>query len=416
MTLRAWLALLVALGACAMRPTKPPAPSAARPFIITFWCGPPLAEFTDARAAEIADAGFSVVGPPCEGGRDRGDQLRALDVAARHGLRMWVIDDRVGKTAPAKPGWEAAAAAVVADYGTHPALDGYFVTDEPSTKEFPAVAKVVDWLRQADAAHLAYVNLFPGYVRSRTLGTDSYEDYLEQFATTVRPQLLSYDYYPFLTDKDRHGFFRNLAAVRETAARHRIPFMYIAQAMPHGPYRDPTESELAWQVFNAMAYGARGISYFAYWTPPDEPASDLDARWNFRYGLVEHGTPTRHFFQVARLNRVIRVVTQQLEGFEFIAVVNDADESASSFPIGPIDGIEGGTLTVGLFGSPGGDLAALVVNRDYRYAATVAVRLSPGARAPERFDPVTGRWKRENEFTFRLEPGSPQLLKWRARS
>ena len=49
--------------------------------------------------------------------------------------------------------------------------------------------------------------------------------------------------------------------------RHDVPFLLIVQAMPHGPYRDPTEAELAWQVHHALAFGARGISYFTYWTP-----------------------------------------------------------------------------------------------------------------------------------------------------
>ncbi|HUI27197.1 MAG TPA: hypothetical protein VL403_14030, partial [Candidatus Kryptonia bacterium] len=105
------LALCVGLGACALRrpDERPPSPP-TRPFIITFWCGPPLAEFTDARAEEIAAAGFNIVGPPCEGGRARVDQLHALDVAARHGLRVWLMDRRLGKDAPKTPGWETRAA------------------------------------------------------------------------------------------------------------------------------------------------------------------------------------------------------------------------------------------------------------------------------------------------------------------
>ncbi|MDD1717386.1 MAG: hypothetical protein LUQ45_03955, partial [Methanoregulaceae archaeon] len=55
-----WLAgcALAHHGAAADKPAAPAPP------IITFWCGPPLAELDDARAAEIAAAGFTVIGPP----------------------------------------------------------------------------------------------------------------------------------------------------------------------------------------------------------------------------------------------------------------------------------------------------------------------------------------------------------------
>jgi hypothetical protein len=60
---------------------RPPGGAAQWPFVLTFWCGPPLVEFDDARAAEIAAADFTVVGPPCQGGSDPAQNVHALDVA-----------------------------------------------------------------------------------------------------------------------------------------------------------------------------------------------------------------------------------------------------------------------------------------------------------------------------------------------
>ena len=99
-TIAVWGALEVALFVVAVPATTPASVRTERPFVLTFWCGPPLSEFDDARAAEIAAAGFNVVGPPCEGPVNRAANLRALDVAQRHGLRMWIRDRRFDTRAP----------------------------------------------------------------------------------------------------------------------------------------------------------------------------------------------------------------------------------------------------------------------------------------------------------------------------
>jgi hypothetical protein len=111
--------------------------------LTTFWCGPPLKEFDDRRAAEIVEAGFTVVGPLCEGAFGAFDpvvQAAALDVAARHGLKMWIADPRFDGHARSRPEWESQAAAAVDLYKGHEALGGYFVTDEPNPNQFDDLA------------------------------------------------------------------------------------------------------------------------------------------------------------------------------------------------------------------------------------------------------------------------------------
>lgn len=383
---------------------------AAAAFLTTFWCGPPLTEFTDERAAEIAAAGFTVVGPPCEGPMTPELNRRALDVAARHGLQMWINDQRVEVHNPLRPQWEDALANAVAEYRAHPALAGYFLVDEPSAARFEEVAAMVEALRRHDPARLAYVNLLPDYISPEGLGAATFFDYVERFVVMVRPQLLSYDHYPFKNDSDRPSFFDGLSTVRELALRHDLPFMLIVQAMPHGHYRDPTEAEMAWQVFHALAFGARGISYFAYWTPVQVPDAD---HLKFRYGLIEAGKPTLHYFQAARINRTAAALGAELADFRSLGVADGRGEVGFAPPVGPIAAIDGGPVTAGLFGNPAGVLAVLLVNRDYRYATDAALRLRPDAPLPEQFDAASGQWTRATSMAVSLPPGGAQLLRWR---
>jgi hypothetical protein len=379
-----------------------------REFIITFWCGPPLPDFTDARAAEIAAAGFNVVGAPCEGAINLPLNRQALDTAARHGLLLWIADDRLSQYNDLDPQWEARLVDAVADYGDHPALDGYFLVDEPGAEKFVDLGKVVARLKVADARRVPYINLYPDFTPPEVLGTATYRQHVEQFMTLVQPPLLSFDYYPFKNDLDRPTFFDNLTLVRDVAQKHRVPFLLIVQAMPHGPYRDPTEAEIAWQVNQSLAFGARGISYFAYWTPVNVQNAD---RWQFRNGLVENGQPTEHFAEVSRINAATRAIADQLDGLCSIAVADSARHFGVQLPFGPLEGIDGGPVTAGFF-SGKGTLLTLLVNQDYTRARAITLRPRANVTPPEVFDPHSGRWQRPDGDKLDLDAGGAKLVRW----
>jgi hypothetical protein len=403
-TLHFFVAFLIAAGTW-----LPVARATTNPFVLTFWCGPPPEVMSPERMAEIAAAGFNVVGPPCGGKVDAAFNRQVLDLAARHGLGVWVRDPRFSPPVLHAKNWEARIGAAVADYRNHPALAGYFIDDEPVAGEFPALSRIVDRIRELDPDHLAYVNLLPDFIPAENLGTTSYDEYLERFLIELEPDLLSYDYYPFGTvkgkKKDRSSYFANLASVRDAALRHDVPFLLIVLAMPHGPYRDPTEAELAWQVFHALAFGARGVSYFTYWTPP------RGGKWNHRYGLMEDGKRTLHYHQVARLNHSLSAMAAQLATSRSLAVADSEGKIGIPFPVGPIEGIDGGPVTAGLFGDSKGLFSVVLVNRDYEYGVTATLRLRSNARHPQSFDVESCRW-RDSELTFVLPPGGARLLRW----
>ena len=390
---------------------EPRGGAAATAFITTFWCGPPLDEFDDRRAREIAEAGFSIVGPPCEHGgavTTEGNR-RALEVAARHGLSLWVADPRYSERARGQPGWEEALDAAVNDYRGFSSLGGYFVTDEPSPAQFPDLQAIVGRLRMRDPDRLAYINLNPDYA----FGTDAeraYPIYVDQFIDAVQPALLSYDYYALGVNGDRSTFFRNLALIRDRSERHRIPFLLIVLAMPHARYRDPSEAELSWQAYHAVAYGAAGISYFAYWTPVDVAFQD---RMQFRHGLIEKGVPTRHYHEAARLNVRLRAIAAELSGFRSVTVRDSAGEVAERLPFDALRGISGGPVTVGFFRHDDGRRIAMLVNRDYKAERTVTVTLEKGIGNVDAFDAESRRWTRLRANDLRIAGGGALLLKWR---
>ena len=197
--------------------------------------------------------------------------------------------------------------------------------------------------------------------------------------------------------------------IRDRARAAGIPWLLIVQAMPHGPYRDPTPAELSWQVFHGLAFGARAISYFTYWTPVEVPGA---ADWQFRRGLVEHGVATDKLATVSDLNAAAHAIAGQLDGFASTAVVDSAGGFGDPLPAPPLAALDGGPATVGLFAAADGTRAALIVNRDYRAAAEIGLVSQADAPAAEAFDPITRRWHPAPATRFTLPAGGAQLVRW----
>lgn len=135
----------------AVHPSGSAAPWKVGTPIVTYWCGPSM---TDATAAQMAEGGFNLVW--C--------QEKELDVAQRHGLRAQLTDSLLSPAALDDPAQREKLDALIARVRRHPALYDYFITDEPNAANFPALGKLVAYLRERDPAHLAYINLFTSIV------------------------------------------------------------------------------------------------------------------------------------------------------------------------------------------------------------------------------------------------------------
>ncbi|MGB9877656.1 MAG: hypothetical protein ACPLPS_07805 [bacterium] len=384
-------------------------------FIITYWCGPPLNQTNVERYEEIREAGFNIAFVSVDGLLTRQDNLRLLDIAKKVGLGCIIGDQRLSWDIANKPNWERIVDEVIKDYSSHPALYGYFIMDEPNASHFPLLAKVVSYIKDKDPKHIAYINLLPDYATPQQLGTSTYEEYVELFVKTVKPQLLSYDYYTFLQGGDRNTFFENLRVVKETAERAKIPFMVILQVLTHGAYRDLTKGEISWQVYNCLAYGANGISYFTYWTPPDDPV------WHPRNGIISwDGKRTAHYEEVKEINRDVKVLGDFLNNLKSIGVyhIGEAPKGGKLLPEGtPIKKIEGGSATLGFFKDKNGTLYCLVVNMDYNQPVNFKVYTE---KKPKIFNVKTKKWmnvvfdksNRSGHFELLLPAGGGALLRF----
>jgi hypothetical protein len=261
----------------------------------------------------MAAAGFDVIGPPCEGLMTPALTRQALDVAGRHHLKMWINDGRIDQYHGLKPDWQAQVDAVVAEFGPHPALDGYFLVDEPGREQFADLGLVVTRLRQRDPTRVAYVNLLPSYVGADALGTDTYEAHVDAHgggaAVAAEPSTTT------LFEAERRSRYVSLRplVIRERACR-RHP---VAAHRPGHAARALSRSHrsgASWQVFNGLAF-ARAISYSPL-TPVQRrtPTTGSSGAASSRAASPPTSWPSRE------PNAAARAIATQLDGFTSAAV------------------------------------------------------------------------------------------------
>lgn len=158
----------------------------------------------------------------------------------------------------------------VRKFMSHPALAGYFLTDEPNAKAFDELGTLAKKINAIDPTHFCYVNLFPNYADTVLLGTKDYRTYVSNFTNKVPLHFYSFDSYPLTNYPGIYkNWHQNLEIFADEAKKANKPFWGFAQSTHFDDtHEDISLSTLRVQMFTNLAYGAQGLQYFTYWTPP----------------------------------------------------------------------------------------------------------------------------------------------------
>jgi hypothetical protein len=325
-----------------------------------------------------------------------------LDRAQAAGLKALVYEPSMsfGDDTPADE-VTSRVKAVVARTKDHPAVQGYYLRDEPLPVSFPNLAVARKAIGDLAPSALAYINLLPTYGPN-----SSYMDYLTTFVATVKPNFLSYDHYALMDDGTlRDGYFQNLESMREVSLKSNLPFWNIVLGNRHFTYAKPTLETLRFQAYTTLAYGAKGLSYFTYFAPHIG---------NYELAAIDqfgHKTPT--WDMLRNVNLQIHALGQVYKGLISLNVFHaptpphDCKGLDTSRFVGEISG---GPVCVGEFEDADAQPYIMVVNTDLHKAFPLSLKLKkPGAI--EMISPYTGQptpWAGEQNW---LSPGQGLLLK-----
>jgi hypothetical protein len=323
-------------------------------FAIGYWVGPQTSENLRDRYREIAEANFTLVI-----GSHGMEVSKQLALCREFGLKA--IVDGAGLAVPADD-----------------ACWGFALTDEPNASQFADLAKKVQEVRARQPGKFGYINLFPNYASPAQLGAPTYEEHVQRFMQTVKPEVLSMDHYPLMRPESdgRAAYLENLATMRKHSLAAGIPFWNFFYSMPFNDRLDPTEAQIRWQIFASVAYGAKGILYFCYWTPGKGAAGTGE----FPKGgaiITAEGLKTRHYDEARRINAELKNLGPTLMQLTSTTVVRVKDDGGSAaalkgLPLKNLMRVAGdppGEFLIGCFSHTNGDQAVLIVNYNYSFTA-----------------------------------------------
>jgi len=276
--------------------------------ISIFW--PPTPDYiTDEQYKLLADAGVNwVMGAGEETLATVENQAKMLELCAKYGIGMTVSDGNFGRNLLGKS--EEQVAAYVSRYKNVPGAYGFYILDEPlNPNEF--LDAYVNLKKAAPEAYM-HLNFLPdGAYGSSEIYEAQMNDWCRLTAAAGYPlDYLMFDRYPFPLQAgamDRAGFFQNTRSCYEVGLKNGVKTgMYIQTVCQEVAFRRPTDSEIRYEMYAALAFGYKQLSFFTWFTPVNRSEP-------FRDGIIAaDGTPNAHYETVKTINHEILAIGETL--------------------------------------------------------------------------------------------------------
>lgn len=249
-----------------------------------------------------------------------------LDAAQKAGVKLMI----------SCPELKSATEKTVKRFMTHPALEGYYLGDEPGKNQFEELKNWNNLIQSIDQKHYCFVNLYPNINSNQSkFGTKNYQEYVDDFDKAFPAPYLTFDFYPIVDQALHPRWYENLEFFANKYQKEGRPFWAFALTTSYLAYSNdavqpsledfyqlyktykpektyvhgiPTLADLRLQVNSNLAYGAQGIEY-----------------WSFRgFGspLDAQGKRTIVFDHLQKINREIQNLSGIFKGSKLISVAH----------------------------------------------------------------------------------------------
>jgi hypothetical protein len=256
---------------------------------------------------------------------DKAAVHKMLDLCAAAGLHPLMTDERVDNPAihrikcPADLNrYRKGVQSALADWGSHPAVSGFYLYDEPDSNIVSAVTDAARVCREEDPSKIWYINLLPWYewIGPR-LGCNDYAVYLDRVVEASTLPSMGYDFYEHQNEingleRGTDLYFTNLRQWMELSIRRRgFRFNVTQLCMNLHNYRIKSQDDFRWQISTAAAMGAKGLNWFY----PDMSSAVQGCTQNYRNAPINmFGERTQTYEWMSTENRLF----QRQYGSEFM--------------------------------------------------------------------------------------------------
>lgn len=301
--------------------------------------------------ADYAAAGFTTVVGENRVMYDDANLEAYMQAAKKEGLDVLVQDGYIQQMAEGTRGFNAA---IIAEHYQelckYDNFRGLFMGDEPIYSELSTYTQVMNTLNSlnTDYGKDMFIAHHPLYTQDEAVfSSDSslslsekYTNYANAYGSLFGEFM--YDFYPFRystrvgwydnTIKRRGNYMReewfyNLS-LAATASKGKVPAGITVQSYAENlnssdHYRSVTEADISFQVYSALAYGMKSISYFTY-----------DEHWDSNVGttdcMIYNGQKTGIYTAVQKVNKEIKAIDHIMLNFNWQGTIGFAKDNSDS--------------------------------------------------------------------------------------
>lgn len=207
------------------------------------------------------------------------DMLDMLDACLESGMQLIICDMRTSYKTYQKKGVNAFTQGVkeaYADFGWHKGAFGFFVGDEPTLDEQEEYIETLKIVIREMPNLIPFGNLVPywgGCDFDSEVGRQEsfFVELVDNLLAKSQTPLIAYDQYTQCLQENQNmqmgidSYFYGLDMFYKATKKQRIPFYISLLSVGHWGYRVPTEDDIRWQIYTALAHGARGIIWFYFY-------------------------------------------------------------------------------------------------------------------------------------------------------
>ena len=299
---------------------------------------------TDEYVKMIADSGVNVI--TCSNldyNQKPALVKKLLQLGEKYGVGIYVKDSAIFELTTVGD-----LQARIEKYSDYESFLGMYLVDEPKTSSYKSssshtlasdYASIVSLLDELNIHY--YVNLYPVVDETSwsdwftgggltTTEKDNYSSYVSEVYSTLSPDVLSWDIYPFTEGSENENdtdtfstYFWNIDTIRTKAQTDGKAFWAFVQAgaqwnddcdyMTSTSYW-PNEYQFDWNVNTNLAFGAQGISYFQLVQATNYAYGADENHWDFNRNSIlgAWGNKTKWYDYAQEINKHIGAIDSVL--------------------------------------------------------------------------------------------------------
>lgn len=211
---------------------------------------------------------------------DKEKMIAILDECYENNIKILFVDRRIDFRNFRHPDFTKHFERDINDFGSHPAVYGFYLGDEPSGDQIEDAIELVRLFKEKCPDKEPFINLLPWVpwsVKDDPLllaeSNANYKDKLVDFVKRSGIKILCFDCYFQLqgrkpVEKWVDVYFRNLQIYKQAAIESGAELWFTTLSTGHGGYRCPTQDEFRWEINTAVAHGVEGLLYWFMYAEP----------------------------------------------------------------------------------------------------------------------------------------------------